>query len=329
MAEGPLDTQIEGLLERAGAVLVADYGRGVAAHPEIRRLLAGLRVPVVWDPHPSGAPPVPGARLVTPSRAEARHFAGGPAKATGYEQAVADAAELQRRWEAAGVAVTLGERGAVLSMGADTASLVPAPQIATGVDPCGAGDCLAAAAALALRDGKLLAEAVTEGVYRAAEFVAGTLGTDRPPGDAFETVRRVRESGGTVVATGGCFDLLHAGHVELLRQAKALGDCLVVCLNSDESVRDLKGPGRPVVGEQDRARVLAALDCVDAVLTFPERTPAELIERLRPDLWVKGGDYSPADLPETEAVRRHGGEVVILPYLAGRSTSKLVERVRA
>jgi len=329
MAEGPLDDRIAGLLAGAGAVLVADYGRGVAAHPEVRRLLTGLRVPVVWDPHPRGAEPVPGARLVTPSQAEARHLAGAPARATGYEQAVADAAELQRRWEATGVAVTLGARGAVLSMGADTATLVPAPQIANAVDPCGAGDCLAAAAALALRDGRLLTEAVTEGVHRAAEFVAGTLGPDRPPGDAYEVVRRVRETGGTVVATGGCFDLLHAGHVELLRQARALGDCLVVCLNSDDSVRALKGPNRPVVGEQDRARVLAALDCVDAVLTFPERTPGELIERLRPDLWVKGGDYGPADLPETEVVRRHGGEVVILPYLEGRSTSRLVERVRA
>jgi rfaE bifunctional protein nucleotidyltransferase chain/domain len=202
------------------------------------------------------------------------------------------------------------------------------------VDTCGAGDCFSAAAGLALRDGRLLTEAVTEAVHRAAAFVAsGGVHDDEGPPEAgqqrvWDVVRRTRERGGTVVATGGCFDLLHAGHISLLRQARALGDCLVVCLNSDASVRGLKGPGRPVVGEQDRARVLAALDCVDAVMIFEERTPVEVLERLRPDLWAKGGDYAHMDLVEAQVVRRHGGEVVVLPYLEGRSTTLLVERVR-
>lgn len=129
------------------------------------------------------------------------------------------------------------------------------------------------------------------------------------------------------MATGGCFNLLHAGHVGLLRQARRLGDCLVVCLNSDASVRALKGPGRPLVGAPDRARVLAGLECVDAVLAFDEPTPAAVLDRLRPDVWVKGGDYARGELAEAPVVRRYGGKVVLLPY-TGHSTSRIVAAVR-
>jgi rfaE bifunctional protein nucleotidyltransferase chain/domain len=116
--------------------------------------------------------------------------------------------------------------------------------------------------------------------------------------------------------------------VRLLRQARQLGDGLVVCLNSDASVRALKGPGRPLVGAHDRARVLAALECVDAVIIFNEPTPAAVLERLRPDVWVKGGDYGRGELAEASVVRRHGGEVVLLPYTGQHSTSQIVAAVR-
>ena len=129
------------------------------------------------------------------------------------------------------------------------------------------------------------------------------------------------------MATGGCFDLLHAGHVTVLEAARALGDCLVVCLNSDESVRRLKGADRPLVGEEDRAAVLRALACVDAVLVFDEDTPERVLARLRPDVWAKGGDYEPAELPEAGLVGSWGGRVEILPYVAGRSTTALIEEV--
>jgi rfaE bifunctional protein nucleotidyltransferase chain/domain len=137
-------------------------------------------------------------------------------------------------------------------------------------------------------------------------------------------VQRVRAAGGTVVATGGCFDLLHAGHVDSLRAARGLGDCLVVCLNSDASVRRLKGAGRPVVGQEDRARVLQALECVDAVLVFDEDTPEQILRTLRPDVWAKGGDYAGAELPEAPVLAEWGGALVVLPYLRGRSTSDMV-----
>jgi rfaE bifunctional protein nucleotidyltransferase chain/domain len=135
----------------------------------------------------------------------------------------------------------------------------------------------------------------------------------------------VRSAGGTVVATGGCFDLLHAGHLLLLESARALGDALVVCLNDDASVRRLKGAGRPIVAARERAELLSALRCVDAVVVFGEDDPCAALEQLRPDVWVKGGDYGVAELPEAAVVRRWGGEVVLMPYLDGRSTTQLLE----
>lgn len=129
-----------------------------------------------------------------------------------------------------------------------------------------------------------------------------------------------------LVFTNGCFDILHRGHVEILIQARALGDRLVVGLNSDESVRRLKGPGRPLQPELDRAVCLAALETVDAVVIFTEETPTELIATLRPDVWVKGGDYTPEGLVELMTLESVGGQLVILPLLEGRSTTALIER---
>jgi rfaE bifunctional protein nucleotidyltransferase chain/domain len=126
-----------------------------------------------------------------------------------------------------------------------------------------------------------------------------------------------------VVATGGCFDLLHAGHVSLLQAARSLGDCLIVCLNSDASVRRLKGDGRPLNHIADRVSVLAALGCVDAVAVFGEDTPCAVLDRIRPDIWVKGGDYDGRDLPEAAVLEKWGGMAVTVPYLDGRSTTRL------
>ncbi|HEX6684772.1 MAG TPA: D-glycero-beta-D-manno-heptose 1-phosphate adenylyltransferase, partial [Candidatus Limnocylindrales bacterium] len=205
-------------------------------------------------------------------------------------------------------------------------------------DSCGAGDRFAAAAATALADGALTSEAVQSAVEAATAFVASGAASryDARPAvprqrragiglaPASEVVRAIRASGGTVVATGGCFDLLHAGHVSTLQAARALGDCLVVCLNSDASVRGRKGSGRPIVSEQDRAELLLALECVDAVVVFDEDTPVPLIARLRPDVWVKGGDYRVEQMPEAEHVTACGGQAVVVPYLDGRSTTRLI-----
>ena len=323
-----------------GAVLVSDYGRGLTAVPSLMAELTAAirRVPVVWDPHPRGADPVPGVRLVTPNAAEAASLCEGVAPSSspgglGAHAAQADA--LVARWRAQAVVVTLGDRGALLSYGSGVPVVVPAPAVPC-LDPCGAGDRFAASAAGALADGRVTAEAVQRAVADAAAYVAaggpasvtGSTGVgdaaDGPVGAA-GVAADVSARGGVVVATGGCFDLLHAGHVATLRGARRLGDCLVVCLNSDASVRRLKGPGRPVVPAADRIRVLEALECVDAVLVFDEDTPVEALRRLRPRIWVKGGDYAGAEVPEASVLGEWGGQTVALPYLEGRSTTRLVE----
>ncbi|MDH6516506.1 D-beta-D-heptose 7-phosphate kinase/D-beta-D-heptose 1-phosphate adenosyltransferase [Streptomyces sp. SAI-135] len=337
-------------IAEAGAVLVADYGRGTADVLREALRSAAARVPVVWDPHPRGRPPVPGVRLATPCASEARAFAGRvhpgdePPGGSALHAAARHADTLVRAWRAASVAVTLGGRGALLSHG-ETPLLVPSPVTAEG-DACGAGDRFAATAAGSLADGELTETAVRAAVHAATRYVAEggarALAVDTAPAapphpsddheptdDALRTATRVRAAGGTVVAAGGCFDLLHAGHVALLEAARRTGDCLVVCVNSDASVRRRKGSGRPLVPLADRVRVLRALECVDAVAVFDEDTPERLLGELRPHIWAKGGDYALAQLPEASLVESWGGQVVLFPYLDGRSTTGIAERAAA
>lgn len=147
--------------------------------------------------------------------------------------------------------------------------------------------------------------------------------------DRAEVVKRFgRPRDRKVVFTNGCFDLLHRGHVEYLFAARSLGDALVLGLNSDASVRRLKGPERPVVTEADRATVIAALGCIDAVTIFDEDTPRDLIAALLPDVLVKGGDYRPDQVVGREEVEAAGGKVIIIPFLEGRSTTNLIHRMR-
>jgi D-beta-D-heptose 7-phosphate kinase/D-beta-D-heptose 1-phosphate adenosyltransferase len=322
----------------ADALLVADYGRGLTSAPRLRRALeaATAGLPVVWDPHPRGAVPVPGVELATPNEAEAGGFV--PDVEGGDVAAAADRAlALARRWRARNVCVTRGAGGAVLA-GPGPAPLAFPAERSAGGDPCGAGDRFSSTAAAALAAGEDCAASVAAAVASAAAFVAAggapaalraAMGDPSPSGAPRDAVARARAAGGTVVATGGCFDLLHTGHVRTLEAARALGDCLVVLLNSDASIRRIKGEDRPLVGQEDRAAVLEALGCVDAVVIFDEDTPAEALERVRPDLWVKGGDYAGAELPESAALARWGGRVVVLPYVEGRSTTRLIEEAQS
>lgn len=331
------------VLRAAKAILVSDYGRGVARHPALRAALEETRAAVVWDPHPNGPPPVPNVRLVTPNLAEARRLAEDAGNGSVLATAERAGRQLRQRWRAGAVVVTCGSSGAVLCHSSATPLVVPVAEASDG-DTCGAGDRFAASAALALAHGALVSEAVQEAVAAATAYVAAggvatleaepveapaeeRIGADR----AGRLIAEVRAKGGTIVATGGCFDLLHAGHLATLRAARRLGDCLIVCLNSDDSVRRLKGPERPLNTETDRARLLAALDCVDAVVVFGEDTPEATLAWLRPDVWVKGGDYADGGpgLPEAELVRRWGGRTVIVPYLDGRSTTRTIAAARA
>jgi len=328
------EADVARVLAHASAVLVSDYGRGVAAR--LRGLLATFanRLPVVWDPHPQGAQPVDGVRAVTPNATEAAEFAcriRGSSAEQALRRAADDAQVLVRAWRAGSVCVTMGAAGALLSFGDDSPLIVPAPVVRC-VDPCGAGDRFAGTFTLALARGDLPSEAAGAAVAAASAFVE--TGVERifeatlpvPTGnDVFVRVAALRARGATVVATGGCFDLLHAGHIETLRAARALGDYLVVCLNSDASVGRLKGAGRPLVPATDRVRVLEALECVDAVVVFDEDTPSAVLAKLQPQIWAKGGDYGGRTLPEASVLAEWGGQAVILPYLQGRSTSALVD----
>ncbi|WP_431898076.1 PfkB family carbohydrate kinase [Nonomuraea sp. bgisy101] len=321
---------VRAAVRRAGAVLVSDYGRGVAG--TVLELLGEVRAPIVWDPHPRGSMPVRGCALVTPSELEARRLCPPP-----YTSPDLAARHLTKALHAQAVAVTLGSHGAAFAHAGGHHSRIPPPTLASGHDVCGAGDRFAGASALALRDGLPVEDAVAVGVGEASRFVEGggaaairlqshEMG-DRPR-TPMEVAELVRASGGRLIATGGCFDLLHAGHVSLLRRARALGDALIVCVNSDASAKRLKGPGRPVVGQRDRVEVLRALACVDAVMVFEEDTPAQVIERLRPHVWVKGGDYAGRELAEAESLRRIGAETVVLASVPGRSTTGLIAAVQ-
>ncbi|MFJ6456994.1 PfkB family carbohydrate kinase [Paenarthrobacter sp. NPDC091669] len=343
----------------AEAIVVADYGRGITANAGIRAALADAvhRVPVVWDPHPAGSEPVAGVAVVTPNLAEAM----AAAKAAGLEPPT-DAEEAGRylleKWGSGAVLVTRGEDGALL-MSAGAVQGIPAPKTNVS-DPCGAGDRLAGSLAVHLGFGLDLAQAATKAVGDASAFLAAggaaalavvteAAASDEAPEvspvvepgpfvelkglelvgagdldpDGVRLAHAVRSTGGTVVATGGCFDLLHAGHARTLAAARSMGDCLIVCLNSDESVRRLKGAHRPIVSVQDRAELLLALECVDAVVVFDEDTPEACLAEIKPDIWVKGGDYIPEELPEARLVAGWGGRCVTVPFHPARSTSGL------
>ncbi|MBV9022795.1 MAG: D-glycero-beta-D-manno-heptose 1-phosphate adenylyltransferase [Streptomycetaceae bacterium] len=332
---GPLPQAARARFGAATAVVVCDYGRGVAADTEVRSALeaAARRCPVVWDPHPRGPAPVTGVALAVPNAAEACALAG----VGGSRDLAGDirrGAALLDKWPVRQVAVTRGRQGAVLVASTDSHPLViPGRQVAG--DACGAGDQLAVTAAMLLGTGRLPSHAMTAAVETATAYVeaGGPTSLARPRHHdvregALEMAERVRARGGKVVGAGGCFDLLHAGHLSLLKQARRLGDVLVVCINSDSSVTRLKGPDRPVVGERERAALLEALDCVDGVLVFEEDSPEQVLAELRPQVWVKGGDYAGRRIAESDLVESWGGQVVVVPYLDGHSTTSRIARAK-
>jgi len=361
----------------AHAVLVSDYGRGLAAARPLPDLLPALHQPVVWDPHPRGARPPRGLDLLVPNRDEAARLDGeaGGGAAGSTPGGVDDgdqrlAGRLARRYGCT-VALTRGAGGAVVAGPRGETYVVPVEPAAG--DPCGAGDRFAAVATVARAQGAGVLEAVTAAAtaarvhvagrdeggtgFRAPAAAPGVRGPAQvagrpetgptaagpvpvPPadpslapavaapgaaGDALALARSVRAAGGTVVVAGGCFDVLHSGHVRLLAAARRLGDCLIVCLNGDLSVRRLKGRRRPVNPVEDRAEVLLALAPVDAVLVFDEDDPCGALERLRPHVFVKGADHAGEDLPEREVLARWGGEIVFVPVVPGRSTTRVLE----
>ena len=332
------------------AVVVGDYGLGSTVpglREELSRRRAELALLVV-DAHDLAPWAALRPDLVTPNVTEAARLLGIPVP--DRDRIAAFGSRREELLEASGagaVALTADRDGALLLThaaegGTHRTWTQPAPEHrASGAgDSFVAGLTLGTTAGLEPASAVELAQAAAEvAVARPGTAVCSTAGiTDRllryrsaalEDAELARVVAEHRAAGRRIVFTNGCFDVLHRGHVGYLNQAKQLGDVLVVAVNSDPSVRRLKGPSRPVNSSVDRAAVLAALSCVDHVAVFDEDTPARLLELVRPDCYAKGGDYTPEMLPETPLVRRLGGEVHILDYLPDRSTTRIVERIRA
>ncbi|MDL5160553.1 D-glycero-beta-D-manno-heptose 1-phosphate adenylyltransferase [Actinomycetospora termitidis] len=330
------------------ATVVCDYAAGALDDDAVAALVGRrdrLGVLVV-DAHDVARWQPARPDVVTPNAGEVATLLGRPLPAPDRVAAAEAAApELRERSGASTVVVTLDRDGAVLLAPDQPAHRTwarPAPESRT----CGAGDSFTAGLALALAAGTPAATAA-ELAQAAADVVVARAHTAvcstsdlaarvSASGEALSTpdelarlVAGHRAEGRRIVFTNGCFDVVHRGHVAYLNQAKRLGDVLVVALNADESVGRLKGPERPVNPLADRAAVIGALSCVDHVVGFAEDTPVALLEELRPDVYAKGGDYTPDMLPETPTVSAYGGQVAILDYLPDRSTSLIVEKIRA
>lgn len=338
-------------------VVLSDYGKGMLSRSlchQIIGLCRASKVPVVVDPKSPDPRKYEGATVLKPNRAEARRlFQASHPEARFATRAEEHAALANFAREAGGVrnvALSVSEDGIVVS-GADVPETLRFPSHALQVaDVSGAGDTVIAFLAMGLAASLPLARA-TEMANVAAGIVCAKLGTATVSAAEFQEAEhlaapaaagskvvsaadaallcaQLRRGGKRVVFTNGCFDLLHAGHVQYLSQARSLGDTLIVGMNDDASVRRLKGPARPLQAEEDRELVLASLACVDLVVRFSEDTPLELICRIRPDVLVKGADYTLAGTVGASEVQAWGGEVHLLPLLKGRSTTDLVNRAR-
>lgn len=346
--EAELLSRLQDAWRGADAVLVSDYGYGILTPNVIdalRRLQASSpRVLIVDAKHPERFRDV-GVTASKPNFAEAARLVGLGDVGDRADAVIAHADVLRTLTGSRMIVVTLDTDGAVL-LEADRPPYRTYARPSVSSRAAGAGDTFAATLTVSLGAG---ADAVTavELASAAASVVVQADGTtscsarqlarrlvspDRVVPDhdtAAALAQGYRADGRAIVFTNGCFDILHRGHVAYLNQAKALGDVLIVGLNSDESVRRLKGRERPINRLEDRAQVLAALSCVDHIVPFEEDTPVALIERIRPDVYVKGGDYAAEMLPEREVVERIGGRVQILGYVHDASTSGIIEQIRA
>jgi len=328
-------------------IYLSDYLKGLLTD----RLLAGIiaigrkeGVPVLVDPKGDDYTKYLGASLLTPNRKEAQ-------QATGI--AIDDESSLLR----AGrqllselglevVVLTRSEEGMTVFSAAGEISL---PTVAREVyDVSGAGDTVLSLFGLGMAQ-KLPLERSAALANLGAGIVVGKVGTStvsarelfaalgaqshdsdlkiKTPALLESIVAGEKQKGKRIVFTNGCFDLLHVGHVKYLQAARQLGDLLVLGLNSDDSIRRLKGPGRPLIDQDERAHILAALNCIDYVVTFDEDTPLELISQLRPDILVKGGDYTAEGVVGRELVESYGGRVELINLVDGKSTTNIINKI--
>ena len=343
-----LEARAVELVKKVHAVVLSDYNKGALSRELCEAVIRAARaagVPVLVDPKTRDLSKYSGATTVCPNLGELVAATGVPAHRTA--ELMAAARQQIAEHEFSFLTVTMSDKGIqVLEPGGDYHSPARTREV---FDVSGAGDTVIATLAAAMAGGLHIHTAV-DLANLAAGIVVGKVGT--VPVAAHELVsllttsqgataeekvldlpraeRRVAEwraSGETVVFTNGCFDLLHVGHITLLEKCREFGSKLVLGLNTDASVSRLKGPSRPVVGERERAKVMAALGSVDAVVLFDEDTPIELVRALKPDVLVKGGDYSIETVVGHQEVLATGGRVEIVPTVAGFSTTSLIGKL--
>lgn len=331
-------------IQGADAVVLSDYGKGALA--DIATMIDVCRkagVPVLVDPKGHDFEKYRGASVITPNQTEFEAVVG---VCDSDEELVARAREMLDHLELNALLVTRSEKGMLL-LEADMEPVFLSTQAREVYDVTGAGDTVIATFAGAIASGQDLASAaalsniaaglvvrkigvaaVTPGEISVSLHQRGQGGRGLVGLDEFKLmVAESRGRGERVIMTNGCFDVLHAGHVAYLEEAKGLGDRLIVAVNDDASVRRLKGDSRPVNELQDRLLVLAGLAAVDWVVPFSEDTPAALIADVLPDVLVKGGDYKPDDIAGAKDVLQNGGEVRVLAFRDGHSSSRIIDKL--
>lgn len=346
--EERLLAKVRQMLPNVQGILLSDYLKGVLTEKVVQEIIAlgrAAALPVVIDPKGTDYRKYRGATLLTPNRKETQLASGIP---------MVDESSLRRagrqlfdELELDALVVTRSEEGMTLFL--PNGQEEHFPTLAREVfDVSGAGDTVLASLGACLAAGVSVNQAARLSNL-AAGIVVGKVGTSTvSPEEILEelshqhkdsdlkirsaaSVKRLLESerqkGRTIVFTNGCFDLLHVGHVKYLQKARRLGDLLVLGLNSDASIRRLKGPKRPLIDQDERAHILAALDCIDYVVIFDEDTPLELIREVRPHILVKGGDYQADQVVGKDVVESYGGRVELITFVDGKSTTNIVEKI--
>lgn len=346
--ENELTARIRDMAAGCQVILISDYLKGVLTDNLLQEIFSigrAARIPVVVDPKGSDYVKYRGATLLTPNRKEAQTASG---IAIVDEESLCRAGRMLRRTlDLDALVLTRSEEGMSLFLREDREVHLPT-EAREVFDVSGAGDTVLALLGIGLGAG-LSVEQAAQMANLAAGIVVGKVGTSTVTSEEIlevagrkhsdtdlkiksrdilsKLLENERERGKRVVFTNGCFDLLHVGHVKYLQKARNLGDLLVLGLNSDESIRRLKGPKRPLIGEEERAHLMAALKCIDYVVVFDEDTPLELISAVKPHILVKGGDYTPEGVVGKELVESYGGRVAIIPFVDGKSTTNVIETI--
>jgi D-beta-D-heptose 7-phosphate kinase / D-beta-D-heptose 1-phosphate adenosyltransferase len=356
---GPLSDKVEvAIIEsaqeamaHADIVVISDYAKGVFSDRVLERVIGAaksLGKQVLVDPKRRTFEAYRGADLIKPNAGELAAASGAPC-ATDAD--IVAAGEIVARQFDGAILVTRADAGMSLVRQGKPVRHFKSSVLEVA-DVSGAGDTALAALAVSMVDGHTIEDAVTisnvaagvavskfgTAIVNRAELDAALARASSPkhhPGSlatistAAEMAQAWRRMGERVVFTNGCFDLIHAGHIELLTFAAREGDRLIVGLNTDASVKSLKGPARPIQTEQDRARIVGALRAVDLVVLFDEPTPLSLIDAIGPDVLVKGADYTEDQVVGCDLVKARGGRVALFPLIEGRSSTKIVERMRS